>query len=111
VEGRRHSPSAGIHLHNRDHSCAQPGAGDAAKDVAAVASERAAMLSPRDSHLWSFHHVRSWVRFALAEYDVAAEFARRASRQPNATYRAFATLAASLGKFGDKAQARLATWR
>jgi TolB-like protein len=71
--------------------------------------ERATMLSPRDSHLWSFHHVRAWVHFALAEYDVAAEFARRASRQPNATYRAFATLAASLGKLGDKAQARLAT--
>jgi TolB-like protein len=71
--------------------------------------ERATTLSPRDSHLWSFHHVRSWVHFALEEYDIAAEFARRATRQPNVTYRAFATLAASLGKLGDKAQARLAT--
>jgi len=71
--------------------------------------DRATMLSPRDSHLWSFHHVRAWMHFALAEYDVAAEFARRASRQPNATYRALATLAASLGKLGDKAQARFAT--
>jgi len=71
--------------------------------------DRATTLSPHDSHLWSFHHVRSWVHFSLAEYDMAVEFARRATRQPNATYRAFATLAASLGKLGDKAQARLAT--
>ena len=63
------------------------------------------MLSPRDSHLWSFHHTRSWVHFSLGEYDVAAEFARRATRQTNATYRAFATLAASLGQLGDRTQA------
>ena len=67
--------------------------------------DRATLLSPRDSHLWSFHHTRSWVHFSLGEYDVAAEFARRATRQPNVTYRAFATLAASLGHLGDKAQA------
>jgi TolB-like protein len=70
--------------------------------------DRATMLSPRDSHLWSFHHVRSWVHFALAEYDVAAEFARRAARQPNVTYRPFASLAAALGNLGDKAEARSA---
>jgi TolB-like protein/DNA-binding winged helix-turn-helix (wHTH) protein len=67
--------------------------------------DRATMLSPRDSHLWSFHHVRAWTHFSLGEYDIAAEFARRATRQPNVTYRAFATLAASLGRLGDKAQA------
>ena len=67
--------------------------------------DRATMLSPRDSHLWSFHHVRSWTHFSLAEYDIAVEFARRATRQPNVTYRAFATLAASLGRLGEKAQA------
>jgi TolB-like protein/DNA-binding winged helix-turn-helix (wHTH) protein len=67
--------------------------------------DRATILSPRDSHLWSFHHVRSWTHFSLAEYDIAVEFARRATRQPNVTYRAFATLAASLGRLGDKAAA------
>jgi TolB-like protein/DNA-binding winged helix-turn-helix (wHTH) protein len=66
--------------------------------------DRATMLSPRDSHLWSFHHTRSWAHFSLGEYDVAAEFSRRATRQPNVTYRAFATLAASLGHLGDKAE-------
>jgi tetratricopeptide (TPR) repeat protein len=67
--------------------------------------DRAIMLSPRDSHISAFHHVRSWAHFSLGEYDIAVEFARRATRQPNATYQAFATLAASLGLLGDRAQA------
>src|SRR3954452_13864378 len=66
--------------------------------------DRATMLSPRDSHLWSFHQVRSWTHFSLGEYDIAAEFARRATRQANVTYRAFATLAASLALLGETAQ-------
>jgi TolB-like protein/DNA-binding SARP family transcriptional activator len=72
--------------------------------------DRATMLSPRDSHLWSFHHVRSLAHFSLGDYDVAAEYARRAARQPNATYRATATLAAALGQSGvkDEAQATAA---
>jgi TolB-like protein/DNA-binding winged helix-turn-helix (wHTH) protein len=67
--------------------------------------DRATMLSPRDSHISSFHHVRSWAHFSLAEYDIAVEFARRATRQSNVTYQAFATLAASLGLLGERAQA------
>jgi predicted component of type VI protein secretion system len=64
------------------------------------------MLSPRDSHISSFHHVRSWAHFSLGEYDIAVEFARRATRQPNVTYQAFASLAASLGLLGERAQAK-----
>jgi TolB-like protein len=67
--------------------------------------DRATMLSPRDSHISSFHLVRSWTHFSLGEYDVAAEFARRATRQPNVTYQAFASLSASLGLLGDRTQA------
>jgi TolB-like protein/DNA-binding winged helix-turn-helix (wHTH) protein/Tfp pilus assembly protein PilF len=69
--------------------------------------DRATMLSPRDSHISAFHHVRSWTHFSLGEYDIAVEFARRAARQPNATYQAFATLAASLGHLGDRTQAEM----
>lgn len=71
--------------------------------------DRATTLSPRDSHLWSFHHVRSWTHFSLEEYEIAAEFARRATRQSNANYQAFASLAASLGLLGEVAQAKEAT--
>jgi TolB-like protein/DNA-binding winged helix-turn-helix (wHTH) protein len=70
--------------------------------------DRATMLSPRDSHISSFHHVRSWAHFSLGEYDIAVEFARRAARQPSVTYQAFASLAASLGLLGDRAQAETA---
>ena len=68
--------------------------------------DRATILSPRDSHLSSFHHVRSWTHFSLEEYELAVEFARRATRQSNVTYQAFATLAASLGVLGEKAPAK-----
>lgn len=68
--------------------------------------DRAIMLSPRDSHIAAFHHVRSWTHFSLGEYDIAVEFARRAARQPHATYQVFATLAGSLGQLGDRAQAQ-----
>lgn len=71
--------------------------------------DRATMLSPRDSHISAFHHVRSWAHFSLGEYDIAVEFARRAIRQPNVTYQAYATLAASLGLLGDATQARSVT--
>ncbi|HXO70171.1 MAG TPA: adenylate cyclase, partial [Bradyrhizobium sp.] len=70
--------------------------------------DRATTLSPRDSHIWSFHHTRSWTHFSLSEYDIAVEFARRATRQANATYQAFATLSASLGLLGERAQAEAA---
>ena len=58
------------------------------------------MLSPRDGHVWSFHHVRAWARFSLGELEAAVRFARQATRLPNVTYRAFATLTASLGSLG-----------
>jgi tetratricopeptide (TPR) repeat protein len=67
--------------------------------------DRATILSPRDNHLWSFYHVRSWTHFSLGEYEIAVEFARRATRQSNVTYQAFASLAASLGVLGDREQA------
>jgi tetratricopeptide (TPR) repeat protein len=70
--------------------------------------DRAATLSPRDSDLSSFHRVRSWTHFSLGEYEIAVEFARRATRQTNATYQAFATLAASLGVLGERAEAKTA---
>jgi len=73
---------------------------------AEVLLDRATTLSPRDNHLWSFHLARSWVHFSLQEYEVAAEFARRATRQSNAGYQAFGTLAASLGMLGEKRKAK-----
>jgi TolB-like protein/DNA-binding winged helix-turn-helix (wHTH) protein len=71
--------------------------------------DRAILLSPCDNHLWSFYHVRSWAHFSMGEYQVAAAFARCATRQPNATYRAFATLVASLSYLTDDWERETAT--
>jgi TolB-like protein/Tfp pilus assembly protein PilF len=71
--------------------------------------DRAILLSPCDNHLWSFHHVRSWAHFSMGEYELATAFAKCATRQPNATYRAFATLVASLSNLADGSELEAAT--
>jgi tetratricopeptide (TPR) repeat protein len=71
------------------------------RDEAEALLERATLLSPRDEHLWSFHHVQAWALFAAEEYDGAVVHARRAINQSNATYRAYATLTAILGRMGS----------
>ena len=71
--------------------------------------DRAILLSPSDNHLWSFHHVRSWAHFSMGEYELAAAFAKCATRQPNVTYRAFATLVASLSYLADDMELEAAT--
>jgi tetratricopeptide (TPR) repeat protein len=76
---------------------------------AEVLLDRAILLSPCDNHLWSFHHVRSWAHFSMGEYELAAAFAKCATRQPNVTYRAFATLVASLKYVADDMELEAAT--
>jgi TolB-like protein len=71
--------------------------------------ERATELSPRDPHLSTFHDLSAMAYFSLGELDPAASFARKAVRLPNASYRAFATLVATLGLLGHFAEAR--PWR
>ena len=49
--------------------------------------DRATILSPRDSHIASFHDVRSLAYFSLSEYDIAVDFARRAFGSPTSAIR------------------------
>jgi Flp pilus assembly protein TadD len=63
-------------------------------------SERAASLSPRDPHLWTFHMMRSTAHLMLGELEAAASFAQTALRQPNAGHRPAANLLAALGLLG-----------
>ena len=72
------------------------------EDEAIALLETAAELSPRDPHIWTFHHTRAFAHFALDEMKSAAFFARKASRHQNATYWTFATLAAALGRLGAR---------
>ena len=75
------------------------------EDEAIALIETAAELSPRDPHIWTFHHTRAFAHFALDEMKSAAFFARKASRHQNATYWTFATLAAALGRLGAPEEA------
>jgi TolB-like protein/DNA-binding winged helix-turn-helix (wHTH) protein len=68
--------------------------------------ERATELSPRDPHLWTFHHLRAMAHFSLGELDSAEQFTRNAVRQTNVTYWPFATLVAVLGVSGRADEAR-----
>jgi TolB-like protein len=70
--------------------------------------ETACDLSPRDPHLWIFHHTRAVAHMALSELQSAHFFARQACRHPSATAWAFATLAAILGLLGKDREAAAA---
>ena len=70
------------------------------EDEAISLLETACDLSPRDPHLWTFHHCRAVAHFSLGELKSAEFFARKAHRHPNATSWASATLAATLGHLG-----------
>ena len=76
------------------------------EDEAIALIERAVELSPRDPHLWTFYQVRALAHFSLGELKSAAFFARKAIRQPNASYFPHALLVATLGAAGDIAAAR-----
>jgi TolB-like protein/class 3 adenylate cyclase len=68
-------------------------------------SDQAERLSPRDPHLWTFHHSRSQALFLLGDLKKAEEFGMKAIQQPNATYWPFATLAATLAMSGQLTKA------
>ena len=68
-------------------------------------SDHAERLSPRDPHLWTFHHSRAQALFLLGDLKMAEEYGIKAIQQPNATYWPFATLAATLGMSGQLTKA------
>jgi TolB-like protein len=67
--------------------------------------EKAVDLSPRDPHIWTFHHLRSWAHFRLDQMREAELHVRKAVRMPNATYWPFATLCAILADVGKTSEA------
>lgn len=62
--------------------------------------EEAIILSPRDPHLWTFHHMLGMAYIRLGKTAEAEHFVREALRQPNATSWPFVTLCALLGMTG-----------
>ena len=70
--------------------------------------DRAIELSPRDPHLASFHAIRAVAHLSLGELDIAEDFARKATRIPNANHWPFAILVALLGLMARAEEARRA---
>jgi tetratricopeptide (TPR) repeat protein len=68
--------------------------------------EKAVGLSPRDPHLWTFHHLRAMAHFRLDEMAEAESFVRKSVRLPYAPYWPFATLTAILASIGRTEDAR-----
>jgi TolB-like protein len=66
--------------------------------------EKAALLSPRDPHLWTFHHLSAMSCFILGRFDEATTFIRKAVRPANATYWPFVTQVAIAGMRMDSAE-------
>jgi TolB-like protein/DNA-binding response OmpR family regulator len=67
------------------------------EDEAISLFDRAAELSPRDPHLWTFYHIRALAHLSLNELKSAEFSARKSIMQPNAPYWPYATLVATLG--------------
>jgi TolB-like protein len=70
--------------------------------------ERAVELSPHDPHLSSFHAIRALGLLALGQLDLAEDFARNATRIPNANRWPFLVLVSLLGRTDRAEEARRA---
>lgn len=70
--------------------------------------ERAIELSPYDPLRWAFYSYRSLAHIFAREFELAFEWAQRATRVPNAHYWAFAHRASALGHLGRPEDMRVA---
>ena len=59
--------------------------------------EEAIRLSPHDPHMWTFLHLKGMAYYKLGQLEDAERSVRKSIRQPNVTYRPFATLVSILG--------------
>lgn len=74
-------------------------------DEAIEQFEIAINLSPHDPFRWAFYSYRSLAHLFRGDFDEAANWARSATRIPNAQYWAWAHLVAALGHLGLQEQA------
>jgi len=79
---------------------------DRQPDAAVREQEIASRLSPYDPTTWGFMNVRAYAYFNSKDFSQAAEWARRATLQPNAGPGCHRSLVASLGHLGDINAAR-----
>ena len=70
--------------------------------------DTAIRLSPADPHLWTFYNIKSRASVGLGQYEKAEYWARKAVRQPSATFWCDLALVSTLGYLGREKEARLA---
>jgi TolB-like protein/Tfp pilus assembly protein PilF len=70
--------------------------------------DTAIRLSPADPHLWTFYNMKSRALTGLGQYEEAMYWARKAVRQPSATFWTDLCLVSVLGYLGREDEARLA---
>ena len=70
--------------------------------------DTAIRLSPADPHLWTFYNIKARVLTGLGQYEDAEYWARKAVRQPSATFWCDLALISALGYLERKDEARLA---
>jgi DNA-binding SARP family transcriptional activator/TolB-like protein/Tfp pilus assembly protein PilF len=70
--------------------------------------DTAIRLSPADPHLWTFYNMKSRALTGLGQYEDAVYWARKAVRQPSATFWTDLCLVSVLGYLGREDEARLA---
>ena len=68
--------------------------------------ESAIRLNPRNPILWAYYDVLGRAFFNLGNYEEAAEYLKKATQQPNASFLPFAHSAATLGHLGRIDEAR-----
>jgi adenylate cyclase len=70
--------------------------------------DTAIRLSPRDPLVWLFYTLRARARFLLGDYEAAQEDARRALRNPAASFYPHAILASALAHLDRRKEAKIA---
>jgi TolB-like protein/tetratricopeptide (TPR) repeat protein len=70
--------------------------------------DTAIRLSPADPHLWTFYGIKARALTGLEQYEEAVYWARKAVRQPSATFWCDLALISALGYLGREDEARLA---
>jgi len=70
--------------------------------------DTAIRLSPADPHLWTFYNIKARALTGLEQYEEAEHWARKAVRQPSATFWCDLALVSALGYLGREDEARLA---
>jgi len=109
IEALQRALAANPNSANAHHWLGLVYAFDGRPDEAIAEQELATRLSPNDPKLWAFMNVRSYAYLNSRRFEQAAEWARRALRQPNATQNPYIVHVIALSHLDHSDEARQAS--